>query len=195
GAFPHGCPVGAAALVLPGRAPLALGPVAEAGDTVSLGRLAYPANGSIVAASALAIAGRSCSKHATPARAELRSVRLFGRALSASRVSLALGSSGAANIGGLAVHGSQAALVNGKRMPLGSWGYVVGGTRPVTTSLDGRRVVSALAIHLTRAHAGLPAQATVLVLPAVLLPSPVAAVPRPTKHPRIDLRPHRYRPA
>src|SRR5262249_52956963 len=122
-------------------------------------------------------------------------VRLFGRALSASRVSLALGSSGAASVGGLAVHGSQAALVNGKRMPLGSWGYLVGGTRPVTTSLDGRGVVSALAIHLTRAPAGLPSRAPVPALPAGLPPPHFAAVSRPAKPPRTNLRHHRYGPA
>ena len=160
----QGCPVAAAALLLPGRVPLLLGPVAAAPvDAAGLSALRYPADGSIVSGSEVLLAESSCEAGGPPrAQAQLRSLSLFAGAVTARRVTLRAGSRSTADVVGLEADGKRAGTAAG-RVGLGSWGYVVSRPRTALPLTGGGAVLSALAVHLVRAHAGLPAGAVLLV--------------------------------
>lgn len=160
------CPVAAVALLLPGSAPLLVGPVAtttttQAGST----RLAYPADGSVVNARDVSLADPSCAR----ATAQVGWLSLFGGAVEASRISLVRGR---ASVAGLSVGGRRPAAV-GAHIPLAQWGYVVVAP-PSPIHVAGRAAIGALAVHLTQAHAGLPAGTIILVTAAGSRPRALA---------------------
>jgi hypothetical protein len=163
-----GCPLAAVAIVVPGEAPLLVGPAAGSGPLV------YPADGSVVRASSVALGESRCGASGpVRPRATLSSVSLFAGAVTAARVALAPGRTGA--VAGLRVAGGAR---TGARRPLGSWGYLVtGAPKPVRSSAGGF-ALSVLSIHLLREHAGLPAGTDVLVAVAGGMPA------RPAKHAR-----------
>ena len=131
---------------------------------LDLSRLAYPADGSIVTGSAVSLGETACSKQGpVNAHSQLRSLSLFGGAITASRLRLSIGADETSALVGLTVAGSNTAAAAGSRIPLHRWGYLLAGShRPVYTAVDGY-AISSLAVHLTEAHAGLPAGTVVLV--------------------------------
>src|SRR5581483_11869306 len=138
-----GCSLAAAMVLLPHRTPIVLRPVA--------GRLAYPADGSVLLGS-----GRPCSQPGrSGSQAQVRSLSLFAGAVRAQRTSLTVGSKDVAAVAGLSVGGRAVPAVAGSQTPVGGWGVVVVG------SAHGGP--SALEVSLLHAHAGLPAGTIVLV--------------------------------
>jgi murein DD-endopeptidase MepM/ murein hydrolase activator NlpD len=138
-----GCSLAAAIVLLPHRAPIVLRPAA--------GRLAYPADGSVLLGS-----GRPCSKRGrSGSEAQVRSLSLFAGAVRAQRTSLTVGSKDVAAVTGLSVGGRAVPAAAGSQTPVGDWGVVVVGSV--------RGGPSALEVYLLHAHAGLPAGTIVLV--------------------------------
>lgn len=161
----RGCPVVAVALLLPGRLPLLLGPVASGSlGSDGLSGLAYPADGSIVEGTNVSLSEQGCGERG-PARAEaeLQSLSLFAGTVSAHSVGLALGRDRSTRLEGLSVGGRQIAAGVGARVGLGSWGYLQVRPRDPVRASGGGAVQSALAVHLLEPHAGLPAGTVVLV--------------------------------
>jgi hypothetical protein len=161
----RGCPVGAVAVLVPGRLPVLLGPVVSgAFGSAGLSELVYPADASIVRGSGVALDERGCSKdRAGDARAVVRSLSLFDGTVTAPRVDLALGPRTAANASGLAVAGKHVAPDAGTHVPLGNWGYLELGPGHALPAAGGGTALGALSVHLLRPHAGLPAGTVVLV--------------------------------
>jgi murein DD-endopeptidase MepM/ murein hydrolase activator NlpD len=167
------------ALLEPGRQPLTLGTVAVVPrvKSASEGSVAYPADGSILSASSVAIRGSGCS---TSARAHVTvgSLSLFGGAATVKNVALgvAKGVAGsAATVSGLTVGTSAVAATPGRAIVIAPWAYVVALAKPDRTQ------AGALAVHLTKAHSGLPAGTVLLIGFAQLAPvkekAPVAKPP------------------
>ena len=138
-----GCLVLAAfALVEPGRATRIIGGAATLGArTIPEQDVAYPADGSIIRASSIDARAPGC----TNGSAKVESLSLFGGAIRARSVGLSVSGARAA-VEGLAV-----------RKSVAGWGSV-------TTSAEPDPAQSAaLAVHLNRARAGLPAGSVLLV--------------------------------
>jgi hypothetical protein len=162
--------VGAFALVEPDGQMRVLGRPAQSSRrrAVVAGGVAYPADGSIVTASSIGIHAGACGN----GRAEVRSVSLFGGAIAARSIKLVVrgGVVGkGVQIRGLTIGGTPAAVQPGRPLPLGHWGYAVAVPLPDATD------AGALAVRLTRAHAGLSAGTVLLVSFARLPPLKVAA--------------------
>ena len=178
----RGCLVGAVALLLPGRVPLVLGPVAQAPRlaVAALSRLVYPADGSIVSATAIVLDETGCgSAHPVSGQSRLRSLSLFAGAITARTVLLKANEVGQADaISGLEIDGKATRVRPGARVPLQHWGYLVTDARQRLHGLSGsgmRLHASGIAVHLLRPHAGLPAGAVLLVTFAGLPTQPGAA--------------------
>lgn len=170
-----GCPLAAAALLVPGEQPLLVGPAAS-------GRLAYPAGGAVVRALSVELRAGACSRGRPHGDgAQLQSLSLFGGAVTAARATLAFGRKDTSGVTGLRIAGSTVPVRPGARIPLRGWGYVVvGAPVPVATHRRGF-AEAALVVHLTRAHAGLPAGTLVLV--------PAAGSSQPARRRRAMHRP------
>src|SRR5262249_55818981 len=107
---------------------------------------------------------RGCAEGASGrTAANLRWVSLFDGAVTSTTVELRLGAESTASIGGLLIDGTPLDPVPGDRIPLQTWGTLLVEPRAPVRLPDGRGVVAALAVHLRKAHGGLPAGATVLV--------------------------------
>ena len=160
-----------------------LGRAAASKHDVVASDVAFPADGSIVTAGSVALRAASCSGGG---HAEVRSLSLFGGAVTARSVALAVAENvgdSAIRIDGLEIRGKAASLHPGRRQPVGSWGYALALAQPDATD------AGALAVHLTKAHAGLPA-GTVLLVSFVRVrrvPKKAAAPepPRPTVIPKV----------
>jgi murein DD-endopeptidase MepM/ murein hydrolase activator NlpD len=188
--FSSGCPVGAVAVLLPHRTPLAVGPLAATPDTTAaLSLLAYPANGSVVTASSVSVAQGGCSGDAT---AQVAALSLFGGAVTASSVELRVGPTPVAAVSGLAVAGRSTAATAGAHIPVQQWGYVVADAS-VPVAPPGREIVGGLAVHLLRPHAGLPA-GTVVVVSAAGRAAPAQAAARERRATRPHPRRRKPRP-
>ena len=177
-----GCPVGAVALLVPHRAPVLVGPDARAEiGSASLSRLVYPADDSIVAASSVSLGQAGCTARGPrSAHALLRSLSLFGGAVTAVRLQLTIGRTDAAVVNGLTIAGVRHSAITGVPVWLRRWGYLVVKPGPIATG-RGSVAISAVAVHLVHAHAGLPAGTVVLVLFAGL---PARQVPGARARPR-----------
>ena len=169
----------------------------EAGQTRVLGRaaqasqaddvvardVAYPADGSIVTASSMSLNAGACGE----GRAQVRSVSLFGGAITARSVELSVRRDVAAGKGvrieGLALHGRAVAVRPGRPLTIGNWGYAIALPQPDRTG------AGALAVHVSKAHAGLPAGTTLLVA-FVQLPRPQAAAPKASRASKPPARAH-----
>jgi murein DD-endopeptidase MepM/ murein hydrolase activator NlpD len=170
------------ALLQPGRPPLALGPVAVVPrrSRASDGPVVYPADGSVLSASSVRLSGGGCETSAR-ARAVVGSVSLFGGAATIRSVELDVrgGTAGEhAIVDGLTIGKVVAAALPGRQIVIGPWGYVVALAKPDSTQ------AGALAVHLTKAHAGLPAGTVILIGFAELAP-PKGTRPRAATIPKV----------
>jgi murein DD-endopeptidase MepM/ murein hydrolase activator NlpD len=132
--------------------------------------VAYPADGSILTASSVGLHAGACEE----GRAAVRSVSLFDGAVTARSVELGVhrdvvGKS--LRVDGLTVHGRAVVVRAGRPLSLGNWSYAIALPQPDRTG------AAALAVHLTKAHAGLSAGTTLLVS-FVQLPRRQAAAPK-----------------
>jgi murein DD-endopeptidase MepM/ murein hydrolase activator NlpD len=162
-----GCPaVGAAGVAFPHRPTLVLAPVRR----LSTARLSYPADGSVVSAAGLSLEVSCAGVRPASGTAEVRSLSLFGGAVTAHSVTLGLAGA-ATRVIGLRVGGRPASLAAGTRIRLGNWGYLA--------APDPGSASSAFQIELVAAHDGLPAGTVLLVPYAGIRLAPPAAVPGP----------------
>src|SRR5213078_4951 len=113
--------------------------------------VAYPADGSVLTASSVGLSGSGCRTSAR-ASAVVRSVSLFGVAAKPAVVS------------GLTVGKTSVAALPGRPIVIGPWGYLVALAQPDATQ------AGTLAVHLTKAHAGLAAGTVILIGYAQLAP-------------------------
>ena len=159
--------VGGVAVLEPGGPARVLGPVARGQGRrhTATGGIAYPAGGSVARVGSIDLHTSACGPKATGS-AVVRSVSLFGGAITAQSVKLVVHGRGS-GIAGLRIGGAAVAAAAGRRLPVGGWGYAVAFGDPSAEA-------SVLAVHLLRAHAGLPAGSVVLVAFAGLPRSPAA---------------------
>jgi murein DD-endopeptidase MepM/ murein hydrolase activator NlpD len=188
----RGCVFGSVLLLLPNHAPVAIGPVADAPSVpvAAASNLVYPADGSVVKATEIALEGTGCDTgHSAGGKAELDSLSLFAGSITADHVGLTIGDAGARHsdvISGLEVDGTAVQAEAGTKVPVGGWGYLVTGTLEHirTTAASGtpqpplRVQASALAVHLLESHSGLPA-GTVLLISFAGLPGPATPAEQP----------------
>jgi len=150
--------VGGVMLLLPGRRPLVLASD-PAHTRASSGPFVYPNSGALVSVAGVDVRGSGCRG---AARASVSSPSLFGGAVSATAASMIAGTGPAHTaLRGVRVAGKRAVLPAGARATVGSWGYATKGERRRLGS--GRDLEAALAVHLLRAHAGLPRGAIIVV--------------------------------
>jgi murein DD-endopeptidase MepM/ murein hydrolase activator NlpD len=163
-------------VIAPGQPGVATTAVAAPSDAVSFGNAgAYPSSDVVSwgpsVASASAAAGQSATASAS---AEVSSLTLFGGEVTATSVRGAVqaranatettGAFDGATVGSLSVLGQPVGIAPNARVALGDWGYAIvlaQGTAPTDTSFRGN--VTALDIHLTVDHGGLPAGTQILV--------------------------------
>ena len=176
--------------------------IAAPNDQVQFsGSFAYgtdPDNGAAAVSSGSAnasVSARSGSEAQASASAEVSGLSLFGGEITASSVvaqAHAEARTGAAtgNIDGSAVSGLVALgqpVASGGSATLADWGSLttVAGSASGTPSSGGRGSVTALQIHLTADHGGLPAGTTILVgyaeVAAAAAPEPPAPKPKKPK--------------
>ena len=165
-------------VVLPGGGGVGTPAVAAPRDSVSTeAAFSYPEDGSIVStgfatASASASIGASAR---TQASSQVSSLSFFGGEVTVASVSAraranataksASGDTAGSRVSGLAVLGQP---VRGGRAALGDWGYAEASTGSAAASgsesTNGyRAAVTALVIHVTSAHGGLPAGSQIVV--------------------------------
>lgn len=166
-------------VVLPGQAAPTAGQVSAPPEAiVSTPGFRYPADGSVVSSGALsASASATAGPHAAAsAAADLSDLSLFGGELVAQAVSArarasagpggAQGDTDGSGFVGLAVLGAPLGSVTpNERVALGDWGYALlleQGSVPVSGG-GHRGFLTALDVHLTRDHGGLPAGSEILV--------------------------------
>ena len=162
----EGClAVGMVALRLPGHAlPLVLGPVARApwGKRPAETAFVYPAGGSVITVGASSVSAPRCSGASTLGVASVKAVSLFGGALTADAVTLLVGGGDSAPdvvVTGLRVDGTPMATpAPGRRVALGSWGYLeVLRNNEVNVHGARRLRTSGLVVHLLERRASVPA--------------------------------------
>ncbi len=163
-------------VIVPGQAGAEAGAISSPPYHVAFGSsFAYPADGSIVTTGSLTASASSDSGSTADASAssEVQSLIVFGGEIIASSVNgdargstHARGASGdfsGAGVSGLTVLGQAAPVGPNGRVGLGDWGYLITLEQGTDTSsgVGGTQgfhgFVTALAIHLTAPHGGLPA--------------------------------------
>ena len=166
-------------VVVPGQPGATAGPVVAPPDAVSFGAgFAYPGDGSIVASGALtasASTGMGQASAAAGASSEVQALSLFGGEISAATVvarasaeATSRGASGdlsGASVTGLVVLGQAIdSPAPGSRIALGDWGYALVLAQGSAPASNGHRgFVTALEIHLSADHGGLPAGSAIYV--------------------------------
>ncbi len=212
GASPAGGPAAGAAssafavkVVLPGQAAVTAGEVsAPPEDVSSTAGFQYPDDGSAVSSGALSQSASATAGAAATASAaaDVSDLSLFDGEIIAQAVSArarasagqgkAQGGVGGSGFVGLAVLGSPIdAVTPNQRVALGDWGYVLlleqGSIPAAGTGYSG--FVTALDVHLTRDHGGLPAGSEILVgraeASAQVAPPPPAPKPHPRGTPKV----------
>ncbi len=175
------CVIAAFALQAPGGQTRVLGRTASKHDVAAYD-VAFPADGSIVTAGSVALRAAGCDGKG---HAEVRALSLFGGAVTARSVALAASKNvadSAIRIDGLTIAGKAASLRAGRPQSVGNWGYVLADAEAGGTD------AGALAVHLTKAHAGLPA-GTVLLVSFVRVPvapkKAAAPTPQRTAEPKV----------
>jgi murein DD-endopeptidase MepM/ murein hydrolase activator NlpD len=164
------------------------------------GGFAYPSDGSVVKTGSLTTSATSDTGTAanSSASGDIRAVSLFGGEITATSVVAkasgatqgrnARGSLAKSSISGLTVLGANAKVSPGARVALADWGYLITLEQGTDTSFGPRGAqrfhgfVTALDIHLTAPHGGLPAGSEIQVGYAeanVQAPSPKKTVPVP----------------
>ncbi|MBV8256551.1 MAG: M23 family metallopeptidase [Actinobacteria bacterium] len=169
---------GAAAIVMPGDQPVAVGAA-----PATLGAAAYR---SVVSFDGADVTGTRCS----PGAVTVRSLSLFGGAVTADSI---VSHDGMGTIAGMRVVGYVVSLPPGSSVAIGNWAEVETGARTGALSAP-------LAIHLLRPHAGLPAGTTVLVgwagraaKPAPATAAATTATPKPQTRPAMPHARHHGR--
>jgi murein DD-endopeptidase MepM/ murein hydrolase activator NlpD len=205
GATSHDSQAGATAsafgikVVVPGQAGAISTSVSAPRDSVGFASgFAYPSDGSIVTsgsvtASASTDSGTSASSTAS---SQVSSLSLFGGEVTVAAASghargtasgqSANGSLAGAALTGLTVNGAAAAASPNGRVSLGDWGFAITLEQAEVRTGSGRAAtyrgyVTALDVHLTAAHGGLPAGSEILVGYAeawVQAAAPEPAVPK-----------------
>jgi murein DD-endopeptidase MepM/ murein hydrolase activator NlpD len=184
-------------VVVPGQPGSAAGVISSPPDHAAFGSaFAYPADGSVVttgaiSASAATTSGSSATSTATSQvgslnvfNGEVTASAIEGAARGSTRGKSARGDFAGASVSGLTVLGAEVSAAPNARVALGDWGYAVTLEQGTDTSSNRgyqgyHGFVTALAIHLTAAHGGLPAGSEIQVGYAEA--SVQAAAPPPPK--------------
>jgi murein DD-endopeptidase MepM/ murein hydrolase activator NlpD len=186
-------------VVVPGAPPAATGSVSAPGDEVTFGgAFAYPADGSVVSTGSLTGSATTTTGDASAtanASAEVNAVTLFGGEILAARVVAkaratarsgeAAGELAGSQIEGLIVHGQPLQPQAGDRIDLGEWGYaIVLGQGSAPAKHGYRNFVTALGVHLSADHGGLPAGSTISLGYAEAAATAAPPPPAPAGPPR-----------
>jgi murein DD-endopeptidase MepM/ murein hydrolase activator NlpD len=193
-------------VVVPGQVGALAGSISAPPDHAAFGSsFTYPADGSVVTTGSLTASATSDSGATAVAGAtsQVQSLIVFGGEIVASSVNgaahasthgiAARGEFSGAGVGDLSVLGQPAAVAPNGRVALADWGYLMTleqGT-DASSGAGGAQgyhgFVTALAIHLTAPHGGLPAGSEIQVgyaeasVQASVAPPPKPVVPGPTK--------------
>jgi murein DD-endopeptidase MepM/ murein hydrolase activator NlpD len=180
-------------VVLPSQAPRVVGLSAEAPPVRELAQaaFAYPADGSVVAANGGSLSASCGSSGSTRGRADVRAVSLFSGWVTVDRVTLGVAGTGTTPTGsfsGLRVGGRPLSLQPGRRVKLGTWGYLAAADesaalQPPSGTTASRVQLTELSIELVEPRAGLPAGTVVLVPYAGVELEPVPVRPTTTTTP------------
>jgi murein DD-endopeptidase MepM/ murein hydrolase activator NlpD len=215
-------------VLVPGQAGSAAGVISSPPDHAAFGSaFAYPADGSIVSTGAISASAATTSGSSATATAtsQVGSLSVFGGEVTATAIEgasrgstrgrSARGDFFGASVTGLTVLGAGVAAGPNARVALGDWGYAVTLEQGTDTSATAggyqgyHGFVTALAIHVTAPHGGLPAgseiqvgyaeasvQASAPPAPKPVVPGPApkqkkqknktqkqATAPEPTEHP------------
>ena len=185
----RGCvTVGGVMILLPGRRPVVLNPLADRVHMrASTGAFVFPSGGAVVRTEGVAVRAGSCrGGRRASGRSSVASPSLFGGAVSASATSLTVRAGRAqAGVQRLRIGGKPLVLAAGARAPIAGWGYATKGERRELGASG--ELQTALAVHLLTANAGLPTGAIVAVGFSVS-PKPAPAAPprrgHVLRHPR-----------
>jgi murein DD-endopeptidase MepM/ murein hydrolase activator NlpD len=194
-------------VVVPGQAGAEAGSISSPPYHAAFGSaFAYPADGSAVTTGPLnaSASSDSGSSGTAAATSEVQSLSVFGGEITASSVKgaargsthgrVAGGDFSGAGIAGLTVLGAATSATPNGRVALADWGYVVTLEQGTDTSSGAggaqgfHGFITALAIHLTAPHGGLPAGSEIEVgyaeasVQASVAPAPKPVVPGPVQH-------------
>ena len=174
--------IGGVIILLPGRRPVMLNPLADrVRIRASTGAFVFPSGGAVVSTEGVAVrAGRCRGGTRASGRSSVASPSLFSGMVTAAGISLAVdGGNSKAVVRRLRIGGKPVALAAGARAPVAGWGYVTKGERRELGA--GNKLQTALAVHLLTANAGLPAGAIVAIGFSVSPKPAPAAAPRPAR--------------
>ncbi|HSC49535.1 MAG TPA: choice-of-anchor P family protein [Gaiellaceae bacterium] len=185
-------------VVVPGQAGATAGSISSPPDHAAFGSsFAYPADGSVVTTGSISASVSSTSGAAATAasttqvgtisvfKGEVTATAVTGAARGSTRGRDAGGNFSGASVSGLTVLGTDTPAAPNIRVPLADWGYLTTLEEGTDSSLGAggaqgfHGFVSALAIHLTAAHGGLPAGSEIQLGYAEA--SVQASVPAPPK--------------
>lgn len=179
---------------VPGQAGAVTGAVSAPGNKVTFGGgFAYPGNGSVVTSGALTGSATTSTGEAEAAAsgaAEVNGVSLFGgeitaaqvvaRARAGARAGQGSGDVTGSAVSGLVVLGQPLEAAPGQQIPLADWGYAVVLAQSSAAGENGwRSFVSALEVHLSADHGGMPAGTTIQVGLAEAAATAAAPPPQP----------------
>lgn len=204
----------AISVVVPGQSGGGAGSVTAPPEHTSFGSgFAYPADGTAVTTGSLATsASASAGSTATAGSSgEVNSLVLFGGEIAASslkaeangstRGRAASGNLTGSSVSGLTVLGQPVAVAPNGRVALADWGYLItlGQSTETSTGAGGAQAfhgfVTALDVHLTAAHGGLPAGSQIQVgyaeaqVQAGVAPPRKTLPPAPKKKPKTQRAP------
>ena len=193
-------------VLVPGQAGAQAGAISSPPYHAAFGSsFAYPADGSVVTTGSLTASSSSDSGSSATAAStsEVQSLSVFkgeivassvkGAARGSTRGRAARGDFSGATISGLTVLGSATSVAPNGRVALSDWGYLVTLEQGTDTSSGAGGMqgfhgfVTALAIHLTAPHGGLPAGSEIQVsyaetsVQASVAPAPAPIAPGPVK--------------
>jgi murein DD-endopeptidase MepM/ murein hydrolase activator NlpD len=190
-------------VVVPGQATTESGSVSAPPYHVSFGQsFAYPSDGSVATTGSLTASATSDAAAAASANAsgEVHSVSLFGgeiaadivagRATAATHGRKASGSLSGSTVAGLVVLGQPSAVGTNSRIALADWGYLITLEESSEASFGAggaqrfHGFATALDVHLTAAHGGLPAGSEIQIgYSEVNVQAPVPSKQKPVPPP------------
>jgi len=167
-------------VIVPGQAAAGTRVLVAPSDAVAYdGAFAYPADGSIVAASSVttSVSATSGTQASAGATSQVTSLAIFKDEITASTVtgethasagpSSASGDTGVTAVSDLVVLGQPVTATANQQIPLGDWGYAIAleqkGQRVDKPTPGHHDFVTALDIFLTADHGGLPAQSEIQI--------------------------------
>jgi hypothetical protein len=184
-------------VIVPGQPGAGSRVLAAPDDAVAFdGAFAYPADGSIVAATSVttSVSASSGEQASAGATSQVTSLSLFkgeivaasvtGETHASAAVSSASGDFGVSGLDGLVVLGQPVAPTANQQIPLADWGYAIvleqKGQRLDKPTPGHHDFVTALDVFLTADHGGLPAQSEVQIGYAEVNAQASEAPPLPT---------------